>query len=61
MRKQTEKDLYIVRSEKDFLEGNINRMCVTDDLEELIHMKEYALNRIEHIYQVNYERLTEED
>lgn len=58
MRKQTDEDLRIIHNEKDMLNGNINRMCVTDDWRELLEMRDFAIRRIKHIYQVNYERLT---
>lgn len=58
MRAQTDNDLRIIHNEKDMLEGNINRMCVTDDCSELLAMRDFAIRRIKHIYQVNYERLT---
>ena len=61
MRKQTNDDLRIIYNEKDMLEGNINRMCVTDDMDELLSMKNFAMKRIERIFQVNYERLTESE
>lgn len=60
MRKQTNNDLRTIYNEKDMLEGNINRMCVTDDMDELLSMKNFAMKRIERIFQVNYERLTAE-
>ena len=50
----TQQELY---NEVDMLEGNINRMCVTDDIKELCNMIEYARVRIERIYQYNKERL----
>lgn len=43
--------------EYDSLIGNINRMCVTDDLSEMIDMYEYAQERIDKIYQYNKDRL----
>ena len=43
----------IVESEYDMLEGNIKRMCVTDDLVELEKMYKYAQKRLDHIYSVN--------
>lgn len=61
MRKQTNNDLRTIHIEKDMLEGNINRMCVTDDMNELLSMKNFAIRRIERIFQVNYERLTESE
>lgn len=61
MRKQTKEDLRIVYDEKDMLQGNINRMCVTDNMIELLRMKKFAIYRIERIYEVNYKRLTESE
>lgn len=41
----------------DSLIGNINRMCVTDNLSEMIDMYEYAQKRLDKIYQYNKNRL----
>lgn len=35
------------------LQGNINRLCVSDDLDELSKMKEFAIKRINEIYIYN--------
>ena len=43
--------------EIDMLRGNINRMCVTDDLSEMISMYEFAQKRLEKIYKHNKDRL----
>ena len=61
MRKQTREDLQKIQIEEDMLKGNINRMCVTDDLDELESMAEYAIDRIKKIWRINYERLTENE
>ena len=37
-------------NEADMLEGNINRMMVTDDKDELMNMYIFALKRLEKIY-----------
>lgn len=37
-------------NEADMLQGNINRMMVTDDKNELINMYSFALRRLEKIY-----------
>lgn len=37
-------------NEADMLKGNINRMMVTDDKNELINMYSFALRRLEKIY-----------
>lgn len=37
-------------SEADMLKGNINRMMVTNDKDELMNMYSFALKRLEKIY-----------
>jgi len=37
-------------NEADMLQGNINRMVVTDDKNELINMYSFALKRLDKIY-----------
>ena len=37
-------------NEADMLNGNINRMMVTDDKNELMNMYSFALRRLEKIY-----------
>ena len=59
MRKQTKEDLQKIRVQEDLLKGNINRMCVTDDIGELDSMALHARERIKIIQQINYKRLTE--
>lgn len=44
---------------RDLLDGNLNRMSVTDDLEELDDMFYFAKQRVEEIYKANKERLEE--
>lgn len=58
MRKQTDEDLSIIIEQKDMLNGNINRMCVTDSLQELIEQKSFAEFRIARILAINLDRLT---
>lgn len=41
----------------DFLSEHINRMCVTDDVEELKNMKKWSIYCIEKIFDFNYKRL----
>lgn len=48
-------------SERDMLEGNINRMMVTDDFKELEQMFTVALNRVITIRNKNMERLIDEN
>lgn len=40
------------RFEVDSLQGNINRMCVTDSTEELSSMRNWAHSRINLIYEM---------
>ena len=47
-------DINIVDELKDF----INRMCVTDDVEELRNMKKWSIYCIEKIYDFNYKKIT---
>lgn len=46
-----------VTNEKNMLDGNINRMCVTKDIEELENMFVFAEKRVQRIYQYNLNRL----
>ncbi len=59
MRKQTKDDLKKIQEQEDLLKGNINRMCVTDDLSELDTMANHAIKRIKIIQNINYARLIE--
>lgn len=43
--------------ETDMLQGNLNRMCVTKDAEELERMYETAKRRLEKIYEFNKNRI----
>ena len=47
--------------EYDSLKGNINRMCVTDSLSEMLDMYEYAQKRLDKIYQYNKDRLLDKE
>lgn len=44
----------------DMLKGNINRMCVTDDVDELNSMYGYAKKRLLIIMLTNVERIKNE-
>ncbi len=46
-----------ILDESDMLEGNISRMFLTDDPEELEHMYEFSKRRLEKIYKYHYARL----
>lgn len=45
--------------ERDLLNGNLNRMSVTRDPEELDDMYDFAKKRLEKLYTYNKERLEE--
>ena len=60
MRHLTSDELWKIRTEEDLLKGNINRMCVTEDLSELDDMFNRAVNRLKTIYDLNYKRISEE-
>lgn len=46
-----------IYGEVDMLKGNINRMCVTDDVEELNRMYLIANKRLSVIYTFNYKKI----
>ena len=50
-------DINIVDELKDFINEHINRMCVTDDIEELKNMKKWSVYCVEKIFDFNYKRL----
>ena len=54
----TRNELYL---ECDLLKGNINRMCVTDNFEELDKMELVAIERIRRIFDYNFKRLSEKE
>lgn len=41
------------------IQGNINRMCITDDEEELLSMYRYAQMRLTEIFLFNFLKLEE--
>lgn len=43
----------------DMLEGLINRMCVTDDMDELRHLLTSSMCNLSELYIVNREKLKE--
>ena len=45
--------------EIDMLRGNINRICVSDDVEEISQMYHFALTRLEEIMKYNVRRVVE--
>lgn len=46
-----------LKYEIDMLQGNINRMMVTDDLKEIANMYYYANSRLSTIYRENLDRV----
>ena len=49
-----------VHDEYDMLIGELNRMFVTDDAEELDRMHKFALHRLYRLYEYHYNRLVRE-
>ena len=45
--------------EVDMLRGNINRICVSDNVEEISQMYHYALMRLEELMIYNVRRVVE--
>lgn len=43
------------------LRGNINRMCLTDDMKELECMYKWANDRLKMLYLLNKERLEKDE
>ena len=46
-----------INNEYDLLRGNMNRMCVTDDFDELERMVYFAMRRVHQLEDLNRERL----
>ena len=46
-----------MRNEKDMMEGNINRMFVTYDLDELCNMYAFAKERLDVLFKENCKRI----
>lgn len=53
----TKEELNKIYEAEDMLKGNINRMCVTDDLIEFARMYYFAKKRIDTIFEINFERI----
>lgn len=45
--------------EVDMLRGNINRICVSNNIEEISQMYHYALTRLEEVMKYNVRRVVE--
>ena len=50
-----------LRAEIDMLQGNINRICITDNKQELSSMVEWAKYRIDIIFNMRKEELDNKD
>jgi hypothetical protein len=49
------KDIDIVR---DMIEGNLNRIAITDDLEEIESSTEFLCSQLDEYFKLNQERIT---
>lgn len=47
----------VVSEEYEMLQGNINRMFLTDDAAELVQMYEFARTRLERIHDYHVRRI----
>lgn len=57
LQKNYDKERQDLMNECDMLQGNINRMMVTDDHEELLTMFVYAHHKLDNIYWQNKKRI----
>lgn len=48
----TDAELNKIRFEEDMMKGNLNRMCVTEDSDELLNMYRFANLRLKTIYDI---------
>lgn len=60
MRYLTDNELQRMRNERDMLNGNFNRMCITDDIVEYVIMQRVTIARINTILKICNERFREE-
>lgn len=61
MRYLTEQERRCVENEFDMLKGNINRMCVTDDIKELYKQADFAVRRIFKIENIAVSRFADQN
>lgn len=61
MRYLTEQERRCVENEFDMLKGNINRMCVTDDIKELYKQVDFAVRRIFKIENIAVSRFADQN
>lgn len=57
----TSEELNKINIEQDMLKGNINRMCVSDDDNELRRMYFYAQLRIKNIFNICMNKYIDEE
>ena len=60
MRYLTPQERQRIENEFDMLKGNINRMCVTDDIEELYKQSDFARHRILKIENLATDRFSDQ-
>ena len=56
----TEQERKFIENEFDMLKGNINRMCVTDDIKELYRQADFVVHRILKIENIAKSRFTDQ-
>lgn len=56
----TERERKEICNLADMIKGEINRMCVTNDLAELDNMAFYAMKNIEQLQSIRYEQMQSE-
>ena len=56
----TERERKEICNLADMIKGEINRMCVTNDLAELDNMAFYAMKNIERLQSIRYEQMQSE-
>ena len=60
MRYLTEQERQRIENEFDMLKGNINRMCVTDDIKEFYRQADFAVRRIFKIENIAISRFADQ-
>lgn len=61
MRHLTPQERQCIENECDMLKGNINRMCVTDDIKELYKQADFAVRRIFKIENIAMSRFADQN
>lgn len=60
MRYLTPQERQRIENECDMLKGNINRMCVTDDIKEIYKQADFAVRRIFKIENIAISRFADQ-